>query len=356
MIPQSSSSAMRFMVRASNPSLSAIFKTAAVICSRLKRGRRSFGSLPRYEDFSEPTADPGDVLIHVKAAVLENFDKMAAQGIHYASKRMFPQFPAIVGHSGVGTLADGTLVAFGGSRPPYGTMAEIAVVPKEYAGYVSPVPEGVDARLAAAVPASALTSYLPLKWGAKLESGESVLVLGATGVSGKLAVRIAALLGAGKVVAAGRESSILDSLREMGAGAIIDLKQPDAEVYDAFVREAGSGYDVILDFLWGHPTELLFRAITPNEVGFAKHRTRYIQIGQAAGAVISFPAAALRTSGLELSGVGKVPPEALPQALEQVWTWLREGKLSMEIEKVDLSCVTEAWVRKTTGKRIVIVP
>jgi NADPH:quinone reductase-like Zn-dependent oxidoreductase len=269
---------------------------------------------------------------------------------------MFPQFPAIVGHSGVGTLADGTLVAFGGSRPPYGTMAEIAVVPKEYAGYVSPVPEGVDARLAAALPASALTSYLPLKWGAKLEPGQSVLILGATGVSGKLAVRIAALLGAGKVVAAGREPSILDSLREMGAGAIIDLKQPDAEVYDAFVRESGGGYDVILDFLWGLPTELLFRAITPNEVGFAKHRTRYIQIGQAAGAVISFPAEALRTSGLELSGVGNVPLEALPQALEQIWTWVREGKLTMDIEKVDLSCVTEAWLRKTTGKRIVIVP
>jgi len=314
-----------------------------------------FGSLPRYEDFSEPTADAGDVLIHVKAAVLENFDKMAAQGVHYASKRMFPQLPAIVGHSGVGTLTDGTLVAFGGSRPPYGTMAEIAV-PKEYAGYVSPVPEGVDAGLAAALPASALTSYLPLKWGAKLEPGQSVLILGATGVSGKLAVRIASLLGAGKVVAAGREASILESLRKMGAGAIIDLKEPDTEVYGAFVRESGGGYDVILDFLWGHPTELLFRAITPNEVGFAKHRTRYIQIGQAAGAAISFPAEALRTSGLELSGVGNVPPEALPQALEQVWTWVREGKLTMNIEKVDLSCVTEAWLRKTTGERIVIVP
>ena len=169
-----------------------------------------FGSLPRYEDFSEPTAESGDVLIHVKAAVLENFDKMAAQGVHYASKRMFPQFPAIVGHSGVGILADGTLVAFGGSRPPYGTMAEIAVVPKEYAGYVSPVPEGVDAGLAAALPASALTSYLPLKWGARLEPGQSVLILGATGVSGKLAVRIASLLGAGKVVAAGRDASILE--------------------------------------------------------------------------------------------------------------------------------------------------
>jgi NADPH:quinone reductase-like Zn-dependent oxidoreductase len=315
-----------------------------------------FGSLPRYEDFPDPGTGAGDVLIRVTAAVLENFDKMAAQGIHYASKRMFPQFPAIVGHSGVGTLANGTLVAFAGSRPPYGTMAEIAVVPKEYAGYVSPVPEGVDAGLAAALPASALTSYLPLKWGAKLEPGQSLLILGATGVSGKLAVRIAALLGAGKVVAAGRESSILGSLRQMGADAIIDLKRPDAEVYDAFVRESSGGYDVVLDFLWGHPAELLFKAITPGEAGFAKHRTRYIQIGQAAGAVISFAAEALRTSGLELSGVGNVPPEALPQALEQVWTWVRERKLTMDIEKVDLSCVTEAWVRKATGKRIVIMP
>jgi NADPH:quinone reductase-like Zn-dependent oxidoreductase len=315
-----------------------------------------FGSLPRYEDFAAPTAGAGDVLIHVKAVALENFDKMAAQGVHYAGKRMFPQFPAIVGHSGVGTVEDGTLVAFGGSRPPYGTMAEMAVVPKEYAGYLSPVPEGVDAGLAAALPASALTSYLPLKWGAKLEPGQNVLILGATGVSGKLAVRIAALLGAGKVVAAGREAPILDSLPEMGAGAIIDLKQPDDEVCDAFAREAGDGYDIILDFLWGHPTELLFRAITPNEAGFARHRTRYIQIGQAAGAVISFPAEALRTSGLELAGVGNVPPGVLPQALEQIWQWVREEKLTTDIEKVDLSCVAEAWLRKTTGKRIVIVP
>jgi NADPH:quinone reductase-like Zn-dependent oxidoreductase len=314
-----------------------------------------FGSLPRYEDFSEPTAGAGDVLIHVKAAVLENFDKMAAQGVHYASQRMFPHFPAIVGHSGVGTLADGTLVTFGGSRPPYGTMAERAVVPREFVGYVSPVPEGVDAGLAAALPSAALTSYLPLRWGAKLAPGQRVLILGATGVSGQLAVRIASLLGAGKVVAAGREASILDSLREMGADAIIDLKEPDAALYDAFVLEAGGGYDVVLDFVWGHPTEVLFKAITPNEVGFARHRTRHIQIGQAAGAVISFPAEALRTSGLELSGVGNVPSEALPQALEQVWTWAREGKLAMDIEEMDLSCVTEAWQRKTSGKRIVIV-
>ncbi len=239
----------------------------------------AFGSLPRYEDFPEPVPEAGDVLIHVHAVALENFDKMAAQGDHYGSRGVFPQFPAIVGHSGAGTLADGTPVTFGGSRPPYGTMAEIAVVPKECAEYISRAPAGVDAGLAAAPPAPALTSYLPLRWRAKLEPGQTVLILGATGVAGRLAVRIAALLGAGRVVAAGRDASRLRSLPELGASAVVDLKGKDAEVCDALVQESGGGYDVVLDFLWGHAAELFFRAITPRKVGFAKGRTRYIQVG-----------------------------------------------------------------------------
>ena len=315
-----------------------------------------FGSMPRYEEFAEPVVEAGDLVVRVKAVALENFDKITAGGVHYASKRMFPQFPAIVGHSGVGTLTDGKLVAFGGTRPPYGTMAEIAVIPKEYAGFVTPVPEGVDAGLAAALPASALTSFLALRSGAKLEPGETVLIQGATGVSGKLAVRIAGLLGAGRVVASGREESTLQSLRDLGANAIIDLKQSDSEVCEALERESGSGYDVILDFLWGHPTELLFRALTPSDVGFAKRRTRYIQIGQSAGAAVTFLAEALRTSGLELTGVGNVPPEVLPKTLEQIWAWVRDGILTMDVEKMDLRRVTEAWQSNTMGKRIVLVP
>lgn len=315
-----------------------------------------FGSVPRYEDFIDPIADGGDLVVHVKAVALENFDKMTAQGVHYASKRMFPQFPAIVGHSGVGALADGKLVAFGGTRPPYGTMAEKAVIPREYAGYATPVPEGVDPELAAALPASALTSLLPLKWGAKLEPGQTVLIQGATGVSGKLAVQIAALLGARRVVVTGREESILQSLRDLGVSATIDLKQPDAEICDAFARESGDGYDIVLDFLWGRPTELLFRALTPSDVGFAKRRTRYVQIGQAAGSTIAFPAEALRTSGLELTGAGNVSPEVLPEAMAQIWVWILERKLTIDVEKMDLRDIAEAWERKTPGKRIVIVP
>ena len=314
-----------------------------------------FGSVPRCEEFVDPIAAPGDLIVHVKAVALENFDKMAARGVHYASKNLFPQFPAIIGHSGVGALPDGKLVAFGGTRPPYGTMAEKAVIPKEYSGYATPVPEGIDPAWAAALPASALTSLLPLKWGAKLESGQTVLIQGATGVSGKLAVQIARLLGAGRIVVTGREESILRSLRDLGASATIDLKQPDAEICAAFARESGDGYDIILDFLWGHPTELLFRTLTPSTVGFAKRRTRYIQIGQAAGSAITFPAEALRTSGLELTGAGSIPMEVLPEAMEQVWAWMREKKLAIDVEKMHLRDIAQAWDRKTTGKRIVIV-
>jgi NADPH2:quinone reductase len=287
---------------------------------------------------------------------LENFDKMTAQGVHYASKHMFPQFPAVVGHSGVGALPDGKLVGFGGARPPYGTMAEIAVVPKKYAAYTTPVPDGVDPGVAAALPASALTSLLPLKWGAKLEPGQTVLIQGATGVSGKLAVQIARLLGAGRIVGTGREEAILQSLPTLGASSMIDLKQPDEEICEAFKRESGEGYDVILDFLWARPTELLFQALKPTVAGFAKHRTRYVQIGQAAGSAITFLAEALRTSGLELTGAGNISPEVVPEAMEQIWTWIREKKLTIDIEHLRLWDIAEVWDCKITGKRIVIAP
>jgi NADPH2:quinone reductase len=315
-----------------------------------------FGSVPRYEDFVDPIAEDDDLVIDVKAVALENFDKMTAQGAHYACKRIFPQFPAIVGHGGVGALADGRLVVFGSTRPPYGAMAEKAVIPRESAQYVRPLPEGVDPEVGAALPASALTSLLPLRWGVKLEPGQTVLIQGATGVSGKLAVQIARLLGAGRIVATGREESNLRLLGHLGASATIDLKRPDDEICEAFRREAGSGYDVVLDFLWGRPTELLFRALTPSDVGFPKHRTRCVQIGQAAGASITFFAEVLRTSGLEVVGIGKVSSRQVRESIEQVWAWTRENKLTIEIERVCLKDIADAWQRKTVGKRIVITP
>lgn len=312
-----------------------------------------FGEAPKFEDFPDPTPGDGQILIHVKAVALENVDKMMAEGSHFASQQFLSTLPAIVGFDGIGTLEDGTLVGFGGVKAPYGTMAEKTVIPDKY--YVR-VPEGVDAVTAAALPASALTSLFPLKWGAKLQPGETVLINGATGVSGKLAVQIAKLLGAGRVIGTGRNEESMKQAIEFGADAMIDLRQPDEKLAEAFQKEAGESYDIILDFLWGHPTEVLIKTLVPKELRMPK-AIRLIQIGEKAGETISLSADSLRTSGLEIrGGAAGITAEAMGEGTDQVWEWLKADKLHMDIEQVPLKEIESVWKRTDfQGKRIVVV-
>ena len=315
-----------------------------------------FGGVPRYEDFPDPIPEKDELLGQVKAVALENIDRALAKGTHYASRQFLPHLPAIVGSDGIAMRDDGQLVGFGGLRPPYGALAEKAVFPK---AYQVPIPDGVDAATAATVPGSALTSLFPLKWGAKLQADETVLINGATGFAGTLAVQVAKLLGAQRVIGTGRNAVALEKLRDLGADAVIDLKQSDANVVEAFKQEAGaSGYQVILDFVWGHPTELLLEALVPRELSFAKHRVRLVQIGEMAGSTISLAAEALRTSGLEILGASSgLAPEAIAEGTQQVWEWIKAGKLQAAIEQVPLKDVESTWKRTDVhGKRIVIVP
>ncbi len=312
-----------------------------------------FGDVPRYEDFPDPIPGADEILIHPKAVALENVDKAMARDSHFASSQFLTQLPAIVGFDGIGALEDGRLVGFGGIRPPYGAMAEKTVV-----RYTVPVPDGIDAATAATVPGSALTSLFPLKWGAKLEEGQTVLINGATGFAGQMAVQVARMLGAGRVVGTGRDDAALQAIRQLGADGVIDLKQSDEKIADAFTTAAGeSGYHVILDFLWGHPTEVLIQTLVPHELSFAKHRIRLVQIGDMAGPTISLSADALRTSGLEIvGGADGVTPEAVTEGTAQVWDWLKAGKLRADIEQVPLKDVERAWQRTDVhGKRLVIV-
>lgn len=314
-----------------------------------------FGQPPRYEDFPDPVPTAEQQLVCVKAVPLENVDKAVANGTHFASSQFMPTLPAIVGFDGLGTLEDGSLVGFGGIQPPYGAMSEKTVITK---GYTVPVPQGIDPIVAAALPAPALTGLFPLKWGAQLRGGEAVLINGATGVAGKLAVQIARLLGAGRVIGTGRHPESLDAVRALGADDVIDLRQEDAEISAAFARAVETGIDVILDFLWGHPTELLIGALVPRELGFAKRRVRLIQIGEMAGPTLTLSADSLRTSGLEIvGGAAGLTPEAIGEGTAQVWEWVRADKLKMDIEIVPLRDIERAWTRTDVhGKRLVIVP
>lgn len=314
-----------------------------------------FGSIPRYEDFPDPALEGDKIFVQVKAVALENVDRAIARGTHFASRQFLPKFPAIIGSDGIGMSEDGRLVGFGGMQPPYGAMAEKVAIPLTY---TLPIPDGVDAVTAAAVPSSALTALFPLRWGAMVQPGETVLINGATGFAGKLAVQVARLLGA-RVIGSGRNAQSLQLLKTLGTDGVIDLKQSDEELAEAFKREAGvSGYDVILDFLWGRPTELLLRSLVPRELAFAKRRIRLVQIGEMAGPTIALSAEALRTSGLEIIGAGAhLTPEVVAEGASQVWEWIKMGKLSADIEQVPLKEVERAWERTDIqGKRIVIIP
>lgn len=313
-----------------------------------------FGETPKFEDFADPTPGEGQILVRVKAVALENVDKMMAEGSHFASQQFLSKLPAIVGFDGIGMLEDGRLVGFGGVNAPYGAMAEKTVIPE---GYYVPVPEEVDAVTAAALPASALSSLFPLKMGAKLQPGETVLINGATGVSGKLAVQIAKLLGAGKIIGTGRNEDSMNKVRKLGADAVIDLKQSDEQLAEAFKKEAGEGYDVILDFLWGHPTEVLITTLVPSEIRMSKP-VRLVQIGEKAGTTISLSADAIRTSGLQIFGAAAgITAEVAGEATSQVWDWLRANKLHMDIEQIPLKDIENVWKRTDfEGKRIVVIP
>ena len=314
----------------------------------------ALGSIPRFEDFPDPQPGQDEVLVHVTAASLKNIDKALASGSHYGSDG---QLPTVCGVDGVGVLENGTRVFCGGARRPYGMMATLSVVPRTWC---VPVPEGVDDCVAAALPNPALSSWLPLTWRAQLKRGETVLVLGATGVAGKLAVQIAKHLGAGRVVAAGRNERILQTLASLGADATIALSQSDEDLALAFSREALRGhFDIVLDYVWGHPTEVLLAALTGHDVRAESRGVRLIEIGEMAGPTICLSAAALRSSGIEISGTGggSVPHSVIFDAFPKVWALAASGQLHIDTERVPLADVEAAWQRNDLpGRRLVIIP
>ena len=170
---------------------------------------RGLGAAPRCEQFADPVPPGDELIVEVRASSLKPVDKQLASGSHFASSN---DLPVICGTDGVGTLSDGTRGFFGGPRPPYGAMAERTVVRREFC---FPLPENIDDKVAAALPNPGVSAWLSLTFRGKLLHGESVLILGATGVTGRLAVRIAKLLGAARLVAAGRNRQVLNTLPEL---------------------------------------------------------------------------------------------------------------------------------------------
>jgi NADPH:quinone reductase-like Zn-dependent oxidoreductase len=310
------------------------------------------GKPPRFEDFPEPSAGREEAIVQVRAASLKAVDKQLAAGTHFASPR---ELPVISGTDGVGNLADGTRVFFGGPRRPFGAMAERTVVPT---AFCFPVPNTLDDATAAALPNPGVSALLSLSHRAKLAKGEKVLILGATGVTGKLAVQIAKRLDAGRVIAAGRNPEALQKLRELGADSIIQLGQPNDDLQKAFAREAGeAGFNVVIDYVWGPPTEVLLSAIARPEFAVVNSETRLVQVGESAGPTIALPAAVLRSTALTILGTAGIPSrDVLRAAMQQILEWAAAGTLRIETDQVPLADIEQAWTRAERGPRLVVIP
>ncbi len=313
------------------------------------------GKAPKWEEFEEPEAGEREALVRVLAASLKPVDQQMAAGTHFASPRE-ADLPSICGTDGVGELEDGTRVFFGGCRRPFGAMGEITVAPK---AFCFPLPPGIDDDTAAALPNPGVSAWVSLTHRAKLARGETVLVLGATGLTGQLAVQIAKLLGAARVVGVGRNEQVLARLGELGADATIQMDQAAQALKEAYLTEMGeAGFDVILDYLWGEPTEALLAAITKSEFAVAGKETRLVQVGESAGATIKLPAAVLRSTAVTILGTAGIPPrEVLFDAMKQVLERGAMGELRIETERVALAEIESVWKHAgTAGRRVVVVP
>lgn len=306
------------------------------------------------EDFPEPiAAGDNEILISVKAAPIKQLDKSKASGKHYSEEGNAIQ-AKVPGGDGVGLLTDGTRVYALGMT---GMMAEKAVVDKSR---IVVLPEGIDNITAAALPNGVAGSAMALRFRAKIKEGETVLINGATGFTGTIAVQIAKHYGAGKIIVTGRNEQTLQSLLALGADEILSLKQ-EGQDFVSQIRaiHKNTPIDIILDYLWGHSTELILEGLKGK--GSFSHRTRFVSIGSIADDKIQLSSQILRSVDLQLTGSGlgswtkdeinQLLTEIIPEMFQLVVT----HKLKVATETIALKDVQKLWALDVqSGQRLVV--
>ncbi len=312
------------------------------------------GETPRYGEIAEPVSKNEDeILINVKAAAVKNLDKGKVSGHHYSSDRL--RQPEVVGVDGVGTLNDGTRVYGLGIS---GMIAEKGLANKNT---IVKIPDGLDYVTAAALPNAVMGAAAALNFRAKIKPGDIVFINGATGVTGKVAVQVAKYYGAKKVIATGRNAEALNELLELGADEVISLKQED-EAIIAKIKEIHSStpIDVIIDYLWGHPAEIILVALQGK--GAVSHKVRLVTVGAMAGDKVQLSSGTLRSSAIEIlgSGLGSLLKDDLRELfanlLPEMFLLAANGKLKIDTVVTDLKDVETAWHQDIpSGKRLVIV-
>ncbi|MFJ8825708.1 zinc-binding alcohol dehydrogenase family protein [Streptomyces sp. NPDC102467] len=312
----------------------------------------SFDTPPRYDTFETPVPrGEHQFLVEVLAAGLHPRVRSGAGGTHYSSDGALPMVPGV---DGVGCTDDGELYYFVALDDAVGTMAERAVVDRRRA---VPLPPGTDPAAVAAAMNPGMSSWVALRRRVDVRPGASVLVLGATGSAGQLAVQIAKHLGAGRVVAAGRDPERLALLPALGADETLSLSGEPDEVAE-HVAKGAADVDVVIDYLWGHVTETVMPALLLARTDRSAPLD-WIEIGSMAGQEMALPSALLRKANLRVlgSGQGSVSTADIVAELPALAAEITTGSLAVHPVSMPLSQVEQAWAAPTgPGERIVLAP
>ncbi len=312
----------------------------------------AFDRPPRYREFDPPTpSGPHEVLVEVIAAGLHPRVRSQADGSHYTSTDELPLVPGI---DGVGRLPDGQLIYFILPDTVMGSMAGQTVIDRRRSIALA---DGADPLRVAAAMNPAMSSWVALRRRIDFQPGQRVLILGATGSAGRLAIQVARQLGAAHVVAAGRNQRLLDTLPGLGADVVISLDGAPSEVF-ARRGQAGKNADVVIDYLWGEPAARAMTALVTDRADRGKALS-WIQIGSVAGTTAEIPSAALRAANLQIlgSGQGSVAAADILAELPVLASRISDRTLSVDAVGVPLSRVEAVWHEVTTpGQRIVLCP
>ncbi len=308
------------------------------------------GELPQYADFPEPAVQKSDeVLVTVKAVAIKHFDKGRAAGKHYSGNTA-KENGRVIGGDGVFLLQDGTRVYGIGVS---GTLAEKATIDKDR---MIKLPTELDDATAAALPNAVIGAAMALKFKADIQPGDVVLINGATGFTGRVAVQLAKYYGAKKVIVTGRNPKSLNDLLSLGADEVISLLQDD-EQFKAQLAELYP--DIIIDYLWGHTAEMILASLKGN--GGFTNRIRYVSVGSVTGDIIRLSSANLRSVDLQLTGSGlgawsRLQLDGLfSEILPEMFQLAAAGKLKVETVVVKLEDIAGLWnLEVPDGKRLVV--
>jgi len=313
------------------------------------------GEMPTYTETPDPIVqNENELLITMKTAAIKNIDKSMASGKHYSTQGDINE-AKVIGGDGVGLLENGTRVyAIGVS----GMIAEKAVVEKNR---MVALPAGIDDITAAALPNAVIGSAMAIRFKAEVKPGETVLINGATGFTGRIAVQVARYYGATKIIVTGRNEQSLQELLDIGADEIVSLNQTD----EAFVAQLKNIHnrtpiDVILDYLWGHTAELILLSLKGK--GAFTHKTRFVSIGSVTGDIVQLSAENLRSVDLQLSGSGlgswtrEHIQELFHEILPEMFQLAADKKIKVDTIGVSLKDIEKLWEMDVpSGKRLVVV-